>query len=71
MSIPLPRLTSELQCENSCPCVPSQVLGKMPKISTLSEDPTQKGEVLFEQWVFEVKSVMQSHTEATLQDGMV
>ena len=43
----------------------------MPNISTFSEDPTWKGEVSFEQWVFKVKSVMQSHTEATLLEGMV
>ena len=31
----------------------------------------QEGEVSFEQWVFEVKSVMQSQIEATLMEGMV
>ena len=44
---------------------------KMPKGITFSGDPIQKGEVSFEQWVFEVKSVMQSHTEATLWEGIV
>ena len=71
ISMQLSRLTSEPQCENSFPSVISQVVGKMPKISTFSGDPTQKGEVLFEPWDFEVKSVMQSNTEATLQGGMV
>ena len=43
----------------------------MPEISTFSGDPTQKGEVTFKQLVFEVRSVMQSHTEVTLWEGMV
>ena len=30
-----------------------------------------KGDILFEQWAFEVKSVMQSHMEATLREGIV
>ena len=70
-SMQLSRLTSEPQCENSCPSVTSQVVGKMPKISTFNGDPTQKRKVSFKQWVFEVKSVMQSQTEATLWEGMV
>ena len=70
-STKLPRPMSEPQCEMSCPSVASQVVGKMPKISTLSGDPSQKEEVSFKQWVFKVWSVMQSHTEATLQEGMV
>ena len=67
----LSRLMSEPQGKHSYPSVTSQVVGKMPKISTLSGDPTQKGEVSFEQWVFEVKSVTQSHNEVTLQEGML
>ena len=43
------------------PSVSSQVVGMMQKISTFSGDSTQKGEVLFGQWAFEVRSVMQSH----------
>ena len=49
----------------------SQLPGKTLKFSVFSGDSTQKGEVSFEQWVFEVKSVMQSHTEATLREGIV
>ena len=49
----------------------SQVLGIVPKFSTFSGGSIQKGEVSFEQWVFKVKSVMQSHTEVTLKEGMV
>ena len=67
----LSRPMSEPQHENCCPSVTSQVVGKMPKISTFSGDPTKKGEVSFEQSVFEVKSVMQSHTEVALLEGMV
>ena len=65
-SIQLPRPMSEPQHKIPCPIVASQVEGKMLKISTFSGDPTQKGEVSFKQWVFKVKSMMQSHTEATL-----
>ena len=49
------RPTSVPQHENSCPSITSQVGHKMPKFSAFSGDPTQKGEVSFEQWVFEVK----------------
>ena len=52
------RSTSVPQCKNSCPSVTSQVGGKIPKFSVFSGDPTQKGEVSFEQRVFEVESVM-------------
>ena len=65
------RLMSEPQYKNSCPNATSQIGGKMPKISTFSGDPTQKGEVLFQQWVFEVKHVLQSHTEVNVWEGMV
>ena len=65
------RLMSELQCKISCPSIASQVVSKMPKIRTFSGDPTQKGEVSFKQWIFEVRSEMQSHTEVTLWEGMV
>ena len=61
----------EATVQNSCWSVTSQVGGKMPKISTFSGDPSQKGEVLFKEWVFEVKCVMQSHTEVTLWERMV
>ena len=67
----LPWKRPEPQFNISCPSVASLVEGKMPKFSTFNGDSTQKGEVLFEQWVFEVKSVMQSHTEATLREGIV
>ena len=45
VSVQILRQTSVPQHENSCPSVTSQVLGKMPKCSTFSEDPTKKGEV--------------------------
>ena len=53
-----------LQC-----CLSS--MWKAPKFSLFSEDFTQKGEFVFKQWVFKVKSVMQSHTEAALREGIV
>ena len=62
---------SETQHEISCPSVASQVVDKIPKFSTFSADPTQKGEVSFQQRVFEVRSVMQIHTEVTLQEEIV
>ena len=65
-STQISRLTSEPQCKISCPSVASQVLGKMPNSSTFSRDPTQRGDVSFEQLVFEVRSVTQSHSEVTL-----
>ena len=70
-SMQLPRLMSEPQHNISCPSVASQIVGKIPKFSTFSGDLTQKGEVLFEQWAFEARSVMQSHPEVTLQKGIV
>ena len=39
----LPRLMSDPQCKISCPSVASKVVDKMPKISTFSGEPTQKG----------------------------
>ena len=45
--------------------------GENTKFSVFSGDSTQKGEVLFKQWTFEVKSVMPNHTEATLREGIV
>ena len=71
ISVQLLRLMSVPQCKNSWHSVTSQVVGKMPNLSTLSGDSTQKGEVSFEQWVFWVNIVMQSHTEVTLWEGMV
>ena len=68
-SMQLPRPMSEPQHDFSCPSVASQVVSKMPKFSTFSGDPTQKGEVSFEKWAFEVMSVMQSHTEVTFVVG--
>ena len=44
-SMQIPRPTLEPQHKISSPSVASQVLGKMPKNSTFSGDPTQKGEV--------------------------
>ena len=67
----LPRQRPEPQHNISCPSVASQVVGKRPKFSTFSGDSTQKWEVLLEQWAFEVKTVMQSHTEVTLREGIV
>ena len=70
-STQLPWPMSEPQHKISCPSITSEVVGKMPKISTFRRDPNQKGQVSFEQLVFEVRSVMQSHTEAILWEGMV
>ena len=70
-SMQLPRPMLEPQCDISSPSVALQVVGKMPNFSTFSGDYIQKGEVSFEQWAFEVRSMMQSHTEATLKEGIV
>ena len=67
----LHRQVPEPQCDISCPSVASEAVGKLPNFSIFSGDSTQKREVLFEQWAFEVKSVMQSHTEVTLREGIV
>ena len=67
----LPRQIPEPQHNISCPHVASMVVGKTPKFSTFSVDSTQKGEVLFEQWAFKLKSVMQSHEEVILTEGIV
>ena len=45
--------------------------GKTPKFSVFNGVSTLKGEVPFEQWVSEAKGVMQSHTEATLREGIM
>ena len=63
----LPRQMPEPQHSISCPTVASHVMGKMPKFNTFNGDPTQKGEVSFDQWPFEGRSVMQSHTEVPLR----
>ena len=67
----LSRQMPELQCNISSPIVASQVVGKMPKFSIFSGNPTQKEEVSFEQWAFEVKSVMQSHAEPAARERLV
>ena len=64
-STQLPRPMLEPPCDISCPSVTSQLVGKMPKFIIFSGDSTKKGEVQFEQWAFEVRSVM--HMEATLR----
>ena len=46
-------------------------MGKMPRISTFNGDPTQKEEVVFEQWAFEVRSVMQSQLQHCKRNGKV
>ena len=61
----------EPQCGMSYSSVASQLVGRTQKLSAFSGDSTQKGEVSFKQWVFEIKSVMQSNTEATLREGIV
>ena len=61
----------ELQPDISCPNVASKLVGKTPKFSLYSGDPTQKGEVSFKQRTLKVKNVMQSHTEATLRERIV
>ena len=58
------------QHDISCPSVPSQLVSKMPKFSIMETLP-KKGKVLFEQWAFKIKSVMQSHMEVTLRKGIV
>ena len=70
-SMQIPRLTLELQHEISCPSAVSQVVGKMPKISTFIWGPSQKGEVSFLQRGFEVRSVIQCYTEVTMWEKMV
>ena len=67
----LHRQILEPQCNISCPSVASQSVGKMPKFSIFSGGSTQKGEVSFQQWAFEVKSVMQSHMEVILWEGIL
>ena len=63
----LPRPMPEPHHNISCPSVASQVVGKMLKFSIFSGDSTQKEEVSFEQWGFEVRSLLQSHTEVPLR----
>ena len=63
----LHRQIPEPQCDISCPSVVSHIVGKMSQFSIFSGDFTQKGMVSFEQWAFKVKSIMQSHAEATLR----
>ena len=71
-STQVPRLMSEPQHNLLfLSSVASQVVGKMQKFSKFNGDPTHKGEVLFKQWSFEVSSVLQSHTEATLWEATV
>ena len=54
-----------------CPTpVLPQVVEKTPMFSVFSGDSTQKGEVSFEEWAFKVRSVMQSHTKATIGEGI-
>ena len=70
-SMQLPMPMPEPLCDISCPSVASHVVGKMPKFSTFSGESTQKEEVSLEQWDFEVRSMMQSHMEVTLREGIV
>ena len=65
MQRPIP----EPQCNISFTRVAFHLLNKMPKSAIFSRDSTQMGEVLFEQWAFKVKSVLQSHMETTLREG--
>ena len=67
----LPRPMPEPQHNISCLSVASQVVGKMSKFSTFSRDSAKKGGVSFEQWPFEVRSMMQSYLDATLRGGIV
>ena len=46
-NVQLHRQMPEPQCNISCLSVTSLVVGKMPKFSIFSGDPTQKGEVSF------------------------
>ena len=67
----LHRSMQEPQCNMSYSSITSQLAGKTPKCGVFRGDSTQKREVSFKQWVFDVKSVMQSYTEATLREGRV
>ena len=69
ISMQLLRPMSDPQCDISFPSVALPVVGKMPKFSTFSGASTQKREVSFDQCTFKVRSVMQSHTQATLCEG--
>ena len=71
MNTQLHRSMQEPQCDMSYSSVASQLVGKTPEFSIFSGDLTQKGEVSFQKWMFEVKCVIQSHTEATLREGIV
>ena len=51
--------------------VASQLVGKNQGLMYLVEILPRRGEVSFKQWVFKVKSVMKSHTEGTLSEGIV
>ena len=46
------------------------LVGKTPKFSIFNGETAQR-RILFEQWVFEVKSVLKSHLEVTLWEGIV
>ena len=61
----------EPQSDISSPSVVAQLVSKTPKFSIFSRDSTQNGEVSFEQWAFDIKSVMHSHMEVTLKEGIV
>ena len=61
----------EPQCDMSYSSVAPQLARKTPKFSVFNGDLTQKTEVSFKQWVFEVKGVMQSPREAILREGIV
>ena len=64
------RSKQEPQCSMPFSSAVSEHSRKTPQLSVFSRDPSQKGEVSFKQWAFEVKSVMQSHTVATLREGV-
>ena len=51
--------------------VSPQTTVKTPKFNILSSKSVQKEEVSFDQWVFEVRSVLKKHSEATLWEGII
>ena len=47
------------------------IMVKVLKLGISSGKHVQKEDVLFDQWVFEVRNALQSHSEAILWEGIV
>ena len=47
------------------------LLGRAYKFNIFSGEGAQKGEVSIDQWIFEVKSVLPDHPEATLWESII